>query len=96
MVADYHGEIAGFLSFKIHTNKTDRYAAGGLGAVTPKHRDKNIFRQIAEAGLFWGKENGLDWEEHNVLITNYPVNRSFSKIGFKVFRSFVTLHYWYH
>lgn len=94
LVADQNGTIAGFLSFKCYTENGKRYAAGGLGAVAPEYRNKNVFRLLVKTGLLWGKEGGLNWEEHNVLTTNYPVNRAFTKIGFTVFKSFVTLHHW--
>jgi len=94
IIAEYKGEVSGFLSFKIYTKDNSKYAAGGIGAVSKKYRNLNIFRIITLEGLQWGKEIGLDWEEHNVLINNYPVNRSFIKLGFYTYKSFVTLHHW--
>lgn len=94
LLAEFNENIVGFLSFKIYKSNNFKYAAGGLGAVSPNYRNKNIFKMLTLAGLNWGKEKELDWEEHNVLITNYPVNRSFSKLGFKIFKSFVTMHHW--
>ncbi|MBI4947147.1 MAG: hypothetical protein HY840_12200 [Bacteroidetes bacterium] len=94
IVAEHKGDIAGFLSFKIYNDNTYKYAAGGLGSVAEKYRNKDIFRMIMVAGLNWGKEMKLHWEEHNVIITNFPVNRSMSKLGFKVYKSFVTMHHW--
>jgi hypothetical protein len=93
-VAEVNNSIAGYLTFKIHSHGEIRYAAGGLGAVSRKFRNKNIFPTLAKKGLLWGAEIGLEWEQHNALTTNYPVNRSFSKIGFKVSGSFCTLHCW--
>lgn len=93
-VAEQNGEVAGILSFKKFTTEKETYAAGGIGAVNPNFRGKNIFKMLAVQGLFWGKENGLNREEHNVLTTNYSVNSSFSSVGFKVKNSFVTLHCW--
>lgn len=93
-VAEHQGDIAGFLSFKIYNNDKFKYAAGGIGAVVEKYRNRDVFRMLTIEGLNWGKENKLDWEEHNVLITNYPVNSSFIKSGFKIYKSFVTMHHW--
>lgn len=94
IVAEVDKQIAGYLSFRIFKENDKKYAAGGLGAVSQKFRGKDIFRKITIQGLKWGLEEGFDWEEHNVLINNYPVNRSFSKLGFVVFKSFYTLHCW--
>jgi hypothetical protein len=93
-VAEYKKELAGFLSFKLNENDNLKYAAGGIGAVAERYRNLNIFRKLTYEGLYWGKNLGLIWEEHNVLINNYPVNRSFVKSGFYPYKSFVTMHCW--
>jgi len=94
IVAEVDNEIAGFLSFKKHTNNEGNYAAGGIGAVNSKYRSQDIFKKISFEGLVWGKSENLDWIEHNVLITNYPVNRSFAKQGFVISDTYATLHKW--
>jgi RimJ/RimL family protein N-acetyltransferase len=93
LVAEVNGKIAGFLSHKIYENNF-KYAVGGIGAVDPTYRNKDIFKAITISGLDWAFKNNCDWVEHNVLITNYPVNRSFSKVGFKISNSFITFHKW--
>jgi len=92
-VAEKEKEIGGFLSFKLNNDKS-LYAAGVQGAVSLKFRNQNIFRLLALQGLIWGVNKGCKWEEHNVLVTNYPVNRSFLSIGFKPYKSFITMHCW--
>ncbi len=94
ILAEINNEIAGFLSFKLYNKGDYKYAAGGLGAVSRNFRNKKIFRLVSLAGLLWGKEIKLDWEEHNVLITNTPVIRAFSSLGFTISDSFVTMHHW--
>jgi hypothetical protein len=93
LLAEINGQIAGFLTHKIYT-KDFKYAAGGIGAVDPKFRNKEIFKAITIAGLNWAIANNCKWVEHNVLVTNYPVNRSFIKLGFKTSNSFLTFHKW--
>lgn len=94
LVAEYNGKIAGFLTFKIYSKDSLRYAAGGIGAVSKMYRNINLFKVLIFEGLLWGKEIGLDWEEHNVLINNYPVNKSFTKSNFYIYKTFVTMHHW--
>lgn len=94
LVAEINGEIAGFLSFKIFEKNNMKFAAGGLGAVSNKFRNKNVFSTLTLHGLIWGDSIGLNWEEHNVLNTNYSVNRVFSKLGFTIRNSYLTLHNW--
>ena len=93
-VAEKDGELAGFLSFKMLEKDGKRYAAGGLGAVSERFRGKNVFKKIASAGLEWGLENHLAWEEHNVVVNNTSVNRAFADIGFKMRNHFVSMHCW--
>ncbi len=93
-VAELNNEIIGYLSFKTYKENGDNYAAGGMGAVNPKYRSLGIFRDVTIAGLEWGIDNKLDWEEHNVLANNFPVNKSFIKLGFKPEKFVITLHGW--
>lgn len=93
-VAEKDNEVAGYLSFKIKNDKDKIYAVGGMGAVDPKHRGKGVFQDIAVAALQWGSENNFNWEEHNVLINNGAVNRTFTRIGFKPSNTVMTLHGW--
>lgn len=92
-VAAINDQPVGFLSHKIYTNG-NKYAAGGIGAVDPKFRNKDVFKAIIVSGLNWAIENNCKWVEHNVLVTNYPVNRSFSRLGFKTSNSHITFHKW--
>lgn len=93
-VAEMDGMSVGFLSFKLQETNGLRYAKGGMGAVAKEYRKFGIFQALVKAGLMWGKEINLEWEEHNVLCTNFPVNRSFSSLGFTIADAFMTLHCW--
>lgn len=93
IVAEYNRELAGFLSF-MNSKAKPLYTAGGLGAVSKNFRNKNIFRIINIEGLNYAKENDLEWVEHNVLITNLPVNKAYTNLGFAVYKSFITMHCW--
>lgn len=84
----------GYLSFKIFEKDKKRYAAGGMGAVDIKYRGNNVFPNLILAGLEWGASIGLDWEEHNTLVNNLPVNRSMIKMGFKSSNHMITMHCW--
>lgn len=94
IVAEFNNEIAGFLTFKIFNHNEFKYAAGGIGAVSNKYKNQSIFKQVSQEGIKWAKVNNFDWVEHNVLVINYPVNRSFTNQGFKIYKSFLTMHCW--
>ena len=93
IVAEDNGIAIGYLSFKIYEEGDYKYAAGGVGTVDMKYRGNDIFPDLIVAGLEWGREIGLDWEEHNVIVNNFPVNRSMNKIGFKPSNPITTMHY---
>lgn len=94
IVAEREGTIGGFLTLKVFEQDGRRYAAGGIGAVSPAYRGHRVFAAIVSRGLQWGASIGLAWEEHNALVTNYPVNASFAGLGFRIADSTVTLHAW--
>ncbi len=93
-IARIKTEIVGFLSFKLKKLDQKKYGYGLIGCVSSAHRNKKIFSSIVSDSLTWGKEKKLNWMEHNVLTTNYPVNRTFAKLNFRIVKSFSTLHYW--
>lgn len=93
-VAEIDGIVAGFLSFKKFESSSGNYATGGIGAVSSNFRGRDVFKMLTVSGLQWGAAQGLMWEEHNVLSTNYPVNKSFSSLGFRITHAFSTFHLW--
>lgn len=93
-VAEFNKIPVGFLAFKIFNKPDSRYVAGVIGAVDTTYRNMNIFKQLINAGNLWAFNNNADLVEHNVLANNLPVNNSFISSGFRVSKSFVTLHKW--
>lgn len=95
VACDSNSKPIGYLSFKIKKDQSGKkYAAGGMGAVSPESRGLGVFPRILLAGLGWGKNIGLDWEEHNVIVNNFPVNRSMNKLGFLPGNPVFTMHCW--
>lgn len=94
LVAEIDGQTAGYLTFKKYSSPDGDYAAGGIGAVASRFRGRDVFKMLTVGGLQWGADQGLAWEEHEVLCSNYPVNRSFSSLGFGITAAFATLHLW--
>lgn len=94
IIAEINREIAGFLAFKILTEKQAKYAVGVVGAVDKNHRNGGVFQNINLAGLHWARKEGMKRVEHNVLITNLPVNKTYMSLGFQIIRSEATFHCW--
>ena len=93
-VAEKNDEVIGYLFFRINELNQKRYAYSGLGAVYSQSRGKNVFSTLCIRSLEWGKSQNHDWQEHNVLNINYPVNKVFAKLGFSNYKSETTLHLW--
>jgi hypothetical protein len=93
IVACIDDKPVGYLSFKIYDDGFGkRYAAGGMGAVDLKQRGNNIFTKLLMYGLDWSFNTQLDWCEHNVIVSNFSVNRSMNKSGFKPRNPKATMH----
>lgn len=93
-LAEFQGQILGYLFFVMRENEKGKFSSSGLGAVASAGRSQNIFSTLAINSLEWAKSEGQIWQEHNVLNINYPVNRVFSKIGMSVYKSELTFHSW--
>lgn len=93
-VAEKNDEVIGYLFFRIDELNQKRYAYSGLGAVYSKSRGKNVFSTLCIRALEWGRSQNHDWQEHNVLNINYPVNKVFAKLGFSNYKSETTMHLW--
>ena len=89
-----NGVIVGFTAFKIHNHGGAKYAAATISAVADSYRRNGIYKALVRNSFIWCLENQCQWQEHNVLATNYPVNQALAKIGFIVTNAFMTFHCW--
>lgn len=85
----------GYLASKVSIATKESYLAGVIGAVSSKHRNLNVFTQLNIFLLSRAKKNGIERFENNVLVTNLPVAKAYSKLSFQIIRSEMTLHYWF-
>jgi len=94
IIAEVKGVVAGFLSLKIRHENQIRHVAGVMGAVNEAYRQDGIFRGINIASLHWAKRESFERIENNVLITNFPVSKTYINLGFEIIRSETTFHCW--
>jgi hypothetical protein len=92
IVAIEENKVAGFLALMIRKKGGLNLAVGVIGAVGKKHRNRGVFRSINIESLLWAKQKGLDSVENNVLLDNYPVNKTYSSLGFNIVNGEVTFH----
>ena len=71
-----------------------RIASMILSAVSPKARGKGIYTSMINEGLNYLKDKA-DMVEVGTQGNNYPVQKSWCKLGFKMVKSQISFHKWY-
>jgi hypothetical protein len=95
IVAEKDNVAIGYLAIKKHFLNNDNYVAGVIGAVAPEFRKLGVFSAINIESLHLAKKMEASRIENNVLITNLPVIKTYTSLGYDIIRSEITLHYWY-
>ena len=94
IVAEKENIAIGYLALKTKNSDNEIYASGVIGAVSPKHRKMGVFHAINVESLYLSKNLNLNRVENNVLITNYPVIKTYTSLSYKIIKSEITMHYW--
>jgi hypothetical protein len=95
IVAEKKNIAIGYLAIKKHFSSDEDYISGVIGAVSPENRKLGVFRAINTESIQIASRLGAKRIENNVLITNIPVIKSFTRLGYDIIRSELTMHYWY-
>ena len=94
LVASYNGEPAGFYAIKIEQDQHIRQATSVIAFVDEQFRNLNIMKLLMHRMVAWCREQNLTLMEHYVLLTNLPMNKIHTKLGFSIADSYVTMHHW--
>ncbi len=94
IVAEKDNTAIGYLAVKKHSAKNEKYIAGVIGAVSPAFRKLGVFQAINIESLHLALDLGLDRIENNVLVTNFPVMKTYTSLGYSIIKSEITMHYW--
>lgn len=84
----------GFFAFKKIKASNAGESTGVIGAVSAKYEGKNAFQSLILKGIEWSASKNLRLTDCRVHSTNYPVNRAFAKLGFRIVSSYITMHHW--
>lgn len=84
----------GFFALKEIKPGNARKATGVIGAVSSEYAGKNVFQSLLLEAIEWAAAKNLRLTDVKVHSTNYPVNRAFAKLGFRIVSSYITMHYW--
>lgn len=95
IVAEMDQVAIGYLAVKIKDTTEGKYAAGVIGAVAAEHRKMGIFKAINIESMHVFSKLGCNRIENNVLVTNFPVMKTYTSLCYNVIRSELTMHYWY-
>ena len=95
IVAEKDNKAIGFLAVKTYSTDNDKYIAGVIGAVAPEFRKIGVFKAINIETLHLANRLKANRVENKVLVTNFPVMKSYTSLCYNIIRSEITLHFWY-
>lgn len=95
IVAEKENVAIGYLAVKKYYNENEKYIAGVIGAVAPEFRKLGVFQAINIESLYLAASLGSKRIENNVLVTNFPVMKTYTSLCYNIIRSEITMHYWY-
>ena len=96
LVAEMDGRPIGFNLCTVNKSLSDklgiRFGSIALTAVQPSERHKLVATSLLNASLAWFTDK-VDIVETGGQVSNYAVQRAWSKVGFKITRSQCTFHW---
>jgi len=95
IVAEKDNIAIGYLAVKKYIAENEKYIAGVIGAVSLEYRKFGVFQAINIESLHLAASQGMNRLENNVLVTNFPVMKSYTSLNYSIIRSEITMHYWY-
>jgi len=95
IVAEKNNVAIGYLALKKHYTDSDKCIAGVIGAVAPEFRKLGVFNAINIESLYLAERLEANRIENNVLVTNFPVMKTYTSLCYNIIRSEITMHYWY-
>lgn len=94
IVAEKDNTAIGYLAIKKYNKENDAHIAGVIGAVSPEYRKLGVFQAINIESLHLAASQKVNRLENNVLVTNFPVMKSYTSLNYSIIRSEITMHYW--
>ena len=95
VVAEKDGIAIGYLAVKKQITQNENYISGVIGAISPEFRKRGVFKAINIESMHLASKLGANRVENNVLVTNFPVMKSYTSLNYSIIRSEITMHYWY-
>jgi GNAT superfamily N-acetyltransferase len=91
-VAIVDGTVAGFITLR---QNSPTEGEGVLNAVHPNFAGAGIYGQLITRSKQWCQDNGMKRMVISTQIDNLKVQRAWSNRGFRLYKSYYTLHRWF-
>lgn len=92
LVAEHEGRVAGFLTLLERSPEEQEII---LNAVDPSAQRHGLYRSLLLAALAHARRSGASRLSVSTQLTNVAVQRSWSRAGFELDRSYYTFHLWF-
>lgn len=91
LVATHEDTPVGFLTLRLNTPAEGEIV---LNAVDPSTRNRGVYTSLVQAGIRWCSDMGASRLLVSTQITNIPVQRIWSRLGFVPHSASYTFHKW--
>ena len=91
-VAVVEGAVAGFVTLRQNSSTEGE---GVLNAVHPSYAGAGIYGQLITRAKRWCRDNGMKRMVISTQIENLKVQRTWANRGFRLYKSYYTLHRWF-
>jgi GNAT superfamily N-acetyltransferase len=92
LVADLEGAIVGFATLRANSSKEGE---GVLFGVVPSSQELGIYRSFMIHGMEWCLSKGAASMVVSTQLTNIPVQKVWTRVGFEPCYSYYTFHKWF-
>lgn len=98
VVAEVDGKPAGYTTLRLEGthNGLSNVCTGGLilSAVAPWAEGKGVYTSMINGGMKWFEAQGVQVSHLGTQVNNYPVQRAWARLGFRLVKSGPSLHLW--
>jgi hypothetical protein len=98
IVAEVNSQPAGYTTLKLEGDhgglSNVRTGALVLSAVAPWAEGKGLYTSMINGGLKWLAGQGVEISHLGTQVNNYPVQRAWARLGFKLAKSGPSMHLW--
>ena len=98
VVAELNGRPAAYTTLKLEGNHNglSNVRTGGLilSATAPWAEGKGLYTSMINGGLKWFDAQGVEVSHLGTQVNNYPVQRAWARLGFRLAKSGPSMHLW--